>query len=341
MFGRRPSDCPSSHRPSDFSSTGHRPSGLLKYRPNHYSASYRPSDYSANYRSSDYSGGYRPSDYSACHKSRSFSPMLNCGTNCMEDGCRTNGNSSYCLVASKQMVGIFLTVWGSVSLNYMARGSKLPNSSLLPVSKGASGDAKLESIVGKDLMEEKKHVLDWRKRVSIINGMITGHSKNSRRPNCISISRDSLTDGSEKYTMTSMSDPEPVVSLTVSPVSKDSTIIAHDFIKCGLLSVTSDSNPVLIKQGIDKMVLGLIEELKKRATPVKGAVMIPQYQVESQRGAAAFYMEAKKGMAGAGKANTTPLKEKAADGKTFIYATKQQVEDQVLEGEKPRDIKTI
>ncbi|PWA46135.1 type IV inositol polyphosphate 5-phosphatase 7 [Artemisia annua] len=146
MFGQRPSDCSSSHRPSDFSSSGHRPSDYSNYRPSDYSASYRPSDYSANYRPSDYSGGYRPSDYSGGYRpsdysasyrpsnyscgqrpsdySRwgssdddygtmedSLSPMSNCGTNSMEDGSRTNGNSSYCLVASKQMVGVFLTVW--------------------------------------------------------------------------------------------------------------------------------------------------------------------------------------------------------------------------------------
>lgn len=33
---------------------------------------------------------------------------------------------------------------------------------------------------------------------------------------------DTFTDGSVKYTMTSMSVPEPVMSLAVSPVSKDS-----------------------------------------------------------------------------------------------------------------------
>lgn len=35
-------------------------------------------------------------------------------------------------------------------------------------------------------------------------------------------SGDTFTDGSVKYTMTSMNVPEPVVSLAVSPVSKDS-----------------------------------------------------------------------------------------------------------------------
>lgn len=33
---------------------------------------------------------------------------------------------------------------------------------------------------------------------------------------------DTFTDGKVKYTMTSMNVPEPVMSLAVSPVSKDS-----------------------------------------------------------------------------------------------------------------------
>ena len=35
-------------------------------------------------------------------------------------------------------------------------------------------------------------------------------------------SGDTFTDGSVKYTMTSMNVPEPVMSLAVQPVSKDS-----------------------------------------------------------------------------------------------------------------------
>lgn len=36
------------------------------------------------------------------------------------------------------------------------------------------------------------------------------------------LSGDTFTDGSVRYTMTSMNVPEPVMSLAVSPVSKDS-----------------------------------------------------------------------------------------------------------------------
>lgn len=38
----------------------------------------------------------------------------------------------------------------------------------------------------------------------------------------------------------------------------------------GLLNVTSGANPVSIKRGIDKTVQGLVEELEKKARPVKG-----------------------------------------------------------------------
>ncbi|KAG9146464.1 hypothetical protein Leryth_011755 [Lithospermum erythrorhizon] len=48
------------------------------------------------------------------------------------------------------------------------------------------------------------------------------------------------------------------------------SVLAREIIKHGLLSVTSGANPVSIKKGIDKTVLGLIEELEKKARPVKG-----------------------------------------------------------------------
>ncbi|KAK7846029.1 ruBisCO large subunit-binding protein subunit alpha [Quercus suber] len=48
------------------------------------------------------------------------------------------------------------------------------------------------------------------------------------------------------------------------------SILAREIIKLGLLSVTSGANPVSIKKGIDKTVLGLVEELEKKARPVKG-----------------------------------------------------------------------
>ncbi|KAL0864720.1 hypothetical protein Bca101_043838 [Brassica carinata] len=48
------------------------------------------------------------------------------------------------------------------------------------------------------------------------------------------------------------------------------SVLARETIKHRLLSVTSGVNPVSLKRGIDKTVQGLIEELEKRARPVKG-----------------------------------------------------------------------
>ncbi|KAK2643409.1 hypothetical protein Ddye_025172 [Dipteronia dyeriana] len=48
------------------------------------------------------------------------------------------------------------------------------------------------------------------------------------------------------------------------------SVLAREIIKLGLLGVTSGANPVSVKKGIDKTVLGLVEELEKRARPVKG-----------------------------------------------------------------------
>jgi chaperonin GroL len=47
-------------------------------------------------------------------------------------------------------------------------------------------------------------------------------------------------------------------------------VLAREFIKLGLLNVTSGANPINIKKGIDKTVTALIEELKNQARAVKG-----------------------------------------------------------------------
>ncbi|KAA8548664.1 hypothetical protein F0562_000348 [Nyssa sinensis] len=135
--GHRPSDYSSGHRPSDYSG-GHRPSDYSGgYRPSDYSGGYRPSDYSSSYRPSDYSGGYRPSDYSRWGSSEDdygpgespstvlFSPMSNGGYATMDDGYRKRGHSRYCLVSSKQMVGIFLTIWVRSDLREHVRNMKV------------------------------------------------------------------------------------------------------------------------------------------------------------------------------------------------------------------------
>lgn len=58
--------------------------------------------------------------------------------------------------------------------------------------------------------------------------------------------------------------------MTAGDGTTTASVLAREIIKLGLLSVTSGANPVSIKKGIDKTVLGLIEELEKRARPVKG-----------------------------------------------------------------------
>ncbi|XP_078174975.1 chaperonin-60alpha [Carex rostrata] len=48
------------------------------------------------------------------------------------------------------------------------------------------------------------------------------------------------------------------------------SVLAREIIKLGMLSVTSGANPVSLKKGIDKTVEGLIQELERKARPVKG-----------------------------------------------------------------------
>lgn len=128
MFSHRPSDYDprsrSGHRLSD-ASFSHRPSdSSCGPRPSNYSCGQRPSDYSYGHRPSDSSVGHRPSNYSWAHRpsissrwgssdediwpGESPSTVLCSPT---EESEIVRGNSRYCLVASKQMVGIFLTVW--------------------------------------------------------------------------------------------------------------------------------------------------------------------------------------------------------------------------------------
>lgn len=100
IFDHQRSDCESSFR------WGHR---LSNYT--------RQSDYCRQ------SNDSRPSDYSkwgsseddGCHGDLAsealFSPPLYGGSTSKEDEHRMLGRSRYCLVANKQMVGIFLTIW--------------------------------------------------------------------------------------------------------------------------------------------------------------------------------------------------------------------------------------
>ncbi|OIW06645.1 hypothetical protein TanjilG_04039 [Lupinus angustifolius] len=109
---------------------------IFSHRPNDFDRSfrwgYRPSDYS---RASDYS---RPSDYSRWGSSDDdnglgdspstvlFSPTCyDGGPASNEDGYGMSGHSRYCLVASKQMVGIYLTVWVKSELKDHVKNMKL------------------------------------------------------------------------------------------------------------------------------------------------------------------------------------------------------------------------
>ncbi|GMH19996.1 hypothetical protein Nepgr_021837 [Nepenthes gracilis] len=126
MFGNRPSD----YRPSDY-----RPSDYSDYRLSDYrSSDYQPSDF----RITDIrSSGYRPSDFSRWGSSDEdcglldspstvlFSPMSCSGATPNDDGYRLHRQSRYCLVVSKQMVGIFLTVWVKKDLKDLVRNVKV------------------------------------------------------------------------------------------------------------------------------------------------------------------------------------------------------------------------
>lgn len=48
------------------------------------------------------------------------------------------------------------------------------------------------------------------------------------------------------------------------------SVLAREIVNLGLLYVSSGSNPVSLKKGIDKTVRGLLEELRRKSKPVKG-----------------------------------------------------------------------
>ncbi|KAL7144767.1 hypothetical protein ABFS83_07G034300 [Erythranthe nasuta] len=120
FFGHRPSDSSSSHRPSDYSSSGPRASD--------YSSSRRPSDYSWGQRASDFSRWGSDEDYmngdspsTVLYSPTSYSAYAPA----MDDSCTAIGRSRYSLVASKQMVGVYLTVWVRSELTEHVRNIKV------------------------------------------------------------------------------------------------------------------------------------------------------------------------------------------------------------------------
>ncbi|HTF88405.1 MAG TPA: chaperonin GroEL [Planctomycetota bacterium] len=54
------------------------------------------------------------------------------------------------------------------------------------------------------------------------------------------------------------------------------TVLAEAIFEEGLKNVTAGANPVALKRGLDKAVNAVVEELKKRATPVKGQKEVAQ-----------------------------------------------------------------
>ncbi|KAL3648994.1 Type IV inositol polyphosphate 5-phosphatase 7 [Castilleja foliolosa] len=121
MFGHRPSDSSSSQRPSDYSSSG----GPWA---SEYSSSRRPSDYSWGQRASDFSRGSEEDYFQHPGDSPSTvlqTPMAYGAYGPAEDRCFGPGRSRYSLVASKQMVGVFLTVWVRSELTEHVRNIKV------------------------------------------------------------------------------------------------------------------------------------------------------------------------------------------------------------------------
>ncbi|XP_073300684.1 type IV inositol polyphosphate 5-phosphatase 7-like isoform X1 [Primulina huaijiensis] len=117
-WGYRPSDSSSSQRPSDYSS-GHRPSD--------YSSSQRPSDYSCGQRTSDFSRWGSDEDYLPGESPSTvlYSPMSYSTYAQGGDAYTMPGHARYSLAASKQMVGVFLTVWVRNELREHVRNIKV------------------------------------------------------------------------------------------------------------------------------------------------------------------------------------------------------------------------
>ncbi|GAB2294785.1 Type IV inositol polyphosphate 5-phosphatase 7 [Dionaea muscipula] len=128
MFGRRASDYRASdYRASDYRASDSRPSD---FRP----SDYRPSDYRASdFRPSD----FRPSDFSRWGSSDEdsgtvdspstvlFSPISYGGSGHNSEAYIPPRQSKYCLVVTKQMVGIFLMVWVRKDLKDHVRNVKV------------------------------------------------------------------------------------------------------------------------------------------------------------------------------------------------------------------------
>ncbi|CAA0829104.1 Type I inositol 1-4-5-trisphosphate 5-phosphatase CVP2 [Striga hermonthica] len=87
----------------------------------------RPSDCSSSHRPSDYSSSRRPSDYSRWGSEEDYGPPEDSPSAMqhVDNGCVGSEWSEYSLVARKQMVGIFLTVWVRGELREHVRNIKI------------------------------------------------------------------------------------------------------------------------------------------------------------------------------------------------------------------------
>ena len=86
---------------------------------------HRPSDYDLNFRWGSFDDENGPGDLPGNTQYSQYSPMDYGGSFAMEESNRQMGHSRYCLVVSKQMVGIFLTVWVKSDLRDDVRNMKV------------------------------------------------------------------------------------------------------------------------------------------------------------------------------------------------------------------------
>ncbi|GJR05504.1 RuBisCO large subunit-binding protein subunit alpha, partial [Tanacetum coccineum] len=91
-----------------------------------------------------------------------------------------------------------------------------------------------------------------------------------RKPKKFRLVFDILKDPASELRTTTASVLTSKTNDSTGDGTTTASVLACKIIKLGLLSVTSGAKPVSLKKGIDKTVLGLIEEVEKRARPVKG-----------------------------------------------------------------------
>ncbi|GJQ90731.1 RuBisCO large subunit-binding protein subunit alpha [Tanacetum coccineum] len=84
-----------------------------------------------------------------------------------------------------------------------------------------------------------------------------------RKPKKFRLVFDILKDLASELRTTTASVLASKTNDSTSDGTTTASVLVREIIKLGLLSVTSGANPVSLKKGIDKTVLGLIEEVEK------------------------------------------------------------------------------